>query len=290
MGKWVIALVAVAAALAAPSSLAQVVLAPALFHSHDLPSNAITTFTVTCPPGHVATSAGISNPAAGVTLLSLRPTGFRAYTFRFGNPVTNDDQKVTVVVSCRKISSSAGGPRLTLKQKLVRFKVNVPPDKTSAVEFVCPSRTAPAGTGFDRAPTQHGQKYTPGGGAQISIRKAAMHLGGFSFAVLNKSGKAQEIVLYGHCLTVVRPASARAARLAFTITTFRDLAEPGMQQITHACPNGWISLAAGYVLRSPLHTIQGAAAIVAGGRWWVASDAEAPVLIELQLVCARLGA
>ncbi len=115
-----------------------------------------------------------------------------------------------------------------------------------------------------------------------------MHLHGFSFAVRNNGSKVQTIVLYGNCVTVVRSAGARAERLGVKITTFRSLAQPGNQRITHGCPDGWFSLAAGYSLRSPLHTVDGAAAIGAGGRWWVASDAEVPALVDLQLVCGLL--
>ena len=281
-------LVAVAAALTAPSSLAQVVLAPALFHSQTLPANAITSFGVSCAPGYVATSAGISNPAPGVTLLSVRPAGLRAYRFRFGNPATNGAQRVTVVLSCRKLSSSARKPGPTLKQRPVRFTAEVAPGRSSAVEFVCPSRTAPAGIGFDRSPLQRGQAYNPGAAARISVRKASMHLGGFSFVVFNGSARAQKVVLYGNCLTVVRPADARPERLAIKITTFRDLARPGTQQFTHVCPKGWISLAAGYAVRSAQHTVQGAAAIMTGGRWSVINDAQTASIVDLQLVCAVL--
>jgi hypothetical protein len=288
MRRWVIVLVAVAAALAAPSSLAQVVLAPALFHSQALPANAITSFVVTCAPGYVATSAGVSNPAPGVTLLSIRPTGLRAYAFRFGNPATNGDQRATVVVSCRKLSSSAGKPRLTLKQKPVRFTARVLPGQSTAVEFVCPSRTAPAGIGFDRSPSKRGRSYAPGAAARISVRKASMHLGGFSFVVFNGSASAQKVALYGNCLTVVRPAGAKPERLAIKITSFRDLAGPGTQQFTHVCPKGWVSLAAGYAVRAAQHTVQGAAAIMTGGRWSVENDAQTASIVELQLVCAVL--
>ncbi len=288
MRKWVIVLVTVAAALAAPSSLAQVVLAPALFHSQALPANAITSFAVTCAPGYLATSAGVSDPAPGVTLLGIRPAGLRAYAFRFGNPVTNGGQRVTVVVSCRRVSSSAAKPRLTLKQKPVRLTAKVLPGQSSAFEFVCPSRTAPAGIGFDRSPSHRGRPYAPGAAAGISIRKASMHLGGFSFVVFNGSASAQKVTLYGNCLTVVRPAGAKPERLAIKITTFRDLAGPGTQQFTHVCPKGWVSLAAGYAVRSAHHTVQGSAAITTGGRWSVENDAQTASIVELQLVCAVL--
>ena len=80
----------------------QVVLAPTVLASHDLPSNAIAGFTVTCPTAYAAVSAGVSRPGPGSTLLSVRPVALRAYTFRFGNPATNEPTRVTVAVACRK--------------------------------------------------------------------------------------------------------------------------------------------------------------------------------------------
>ena len=59
MGKWVIALVAVVAALVAPSSLAQVVLSKSVFHTVALPSSTVRSVLVSCPRGYVAASAGI---------------------------------------------------------------------------------------------------------------------------------------------------------------------------------------------------------------------------------------
>jgi hypothetical protein len=283
MVRWVIALVVVAAALAAPSSLAQVVLGSSVFHSHDLPTNAITAFTVACPPRYMATSAGISTPAPGVTLLTIRPAGLRAYAFRFGNPPSNSDQKVTVVVACRRISSSRRKPRIALRQKLVQSKVTLPAGKLSAVGLACPPATLPAGRGFDLTLSQPGDFAAP-----ISMRKTEMDLNGFSFAVLNNGARARRIALYGNCLTVLREARARAQQLGTRITTFRDLAEPGSQSIGHRCPSGWVSLAAGYSLQSRLQTVRGAAAIMAGGRWRVENAAKVPALVELQLVCGSL--
>jgi hypothetical protein len=71
MGWRVMALVAVGMGLAAAAAWAQagqVVVGPTVYASHTLPSDAITGFTVTCPPGYVAVSAGVSNPGPGSTL------------------------------------------------------------------------------------------------------------------------------------------------------------------------------------------------------------------------------
>jgi hypothetical protein len=283
MARRVIFVIAVAAGLAAPSSLAQVVLSPAVFHSQDLPANATTAFTVACAPGYLATSAGISNPAPGVTLLSIRPAGFSAYAFRFGNSPENSDQKVTVVVACRKVSSSGSKPRIVLRQRLVQSKLTVPAGKLAAVGLACPPATAPAGRGFDLTPSQPGNLASP-----ISFRKNVLHLHGFAFSVLNKGARARTIVLYGNCLTLLRPAGTRVQQLGIKITTFRDLVEPGSQSIAHRCPSGWVSLAAGYSLRSRLQTVHGAAAITTTAKWSVENAASVPALVELQLACGSL--
>jgi hypothetical protein len=275
MRRWAIVPVAVAAALAAPSSLAQVVLAPAVFRSHDLPAGATTAFSVTCPRGYVATSAGVSEPASGVALLDLRPRGLGTYFFRFANPGGNAARRVTVAVACRKADSAGSRARVALRQRPVRFSATIPAGTGKAVEFVCPAHTVPAGIGFERA-------------EPVGIRRATMHAGGFSFVVFNNGARPRKVVLYGNCLTVLHPAELRTEELAFKITTYRDLVEPGTQRISHACPRGWVALGAGFVLRSPAQALQGAAALATGGRWWVENDGQAASVVELQLVCAVL--
>ena len=52
-------------AAAARAQTDQVVLAPTVFASHDLPSNAITGFTVTCPSGYAPSARGVSSPGPG---------------------------------------------------------------------------------------------------------------------------------------------------------------------------------------------------------------------------------
>jgi hypothetical protein len=286
MGRSVIALAAVAAGLAAPSSLAQVVLAQSVFHTEALPSNTIKSFVLSCPRGYIAASAGISNPAPGVTPLSIWPSGVNGYKFRFGNPGTNPDQQVTVVVACRSLVFK-GTTRL--KVTPVQVKLKVPAGQLKAAALPCPPNTLPAGWGADIAPMHSGQRYVPGAAARVSLRRVSMHLGGFSFSVRNGGMKTQSVTLHGTCLTALRPAGALRERLHIRITTLRVPVHPGSQRIVHACATGWVSLAAGYVLRSPATTVDGAAAIGTAGRWWVASDAEGQSTADLELVCARLS-
>jgi hypothetical protein len=285
MVRWVIALVSVAAALAAPSSLAQVVLAQSIFHAAELPSNAITTFKVSCPPAYVAASAGVSNPASGVTVLGIRPAGLGAYTFRFGNPATNPDRQVTVVVACRKFFFRAP---VRVKVTPVRLKVTVTPGKPNGAALLCPARTAPAGWGVEMAPVRSRHRYVPGPAARVSLRTVSMSLRGFSFSLRNSAAKAQTVALYGTCLTALRPPGAARERLHVKILSFRTPVHSGSQRAVESCPNGWASLAAGYAQRSQQTDVEGAAAIGAGGRWWVASKSDGQTA-DLQLVCGRLG-
>jgi hypothetical protein len=276
MGRWVIALVAVAAGLAAPSSLAQVVLGQSVFDTEDLPSNTIRNVVVSCPRGFVAASAGISNPAPGVTLLSMRPSGATGYKFRFRNPAANPDRRVTVVAACRSLVSK-GATRL--KATAVRVKVNVPAGRLQAAALPCPSNTLPAGWGYDT-----------GAAARVSLRRVSMNLAGFSFSLRNSATKAHSVTLYGTCLTALRPAGASRERLHVSFTTFHTPLHPRTQRIVRTCATGWVSLAVGYVLLgSPAATIEGVAAIGAGGRWSITNAAESQSTAALTLVCAQLS-
>jgi hypothetical protein len=285
MGKWVIALVAVAAALVAPSSLAQVVLSKSVFHTVDLPSNTTRSVLVSCPRGYVAASVGISNPAPGVTLLSIRPWGVAGYRFRFGNSAANADQQVTVVAACRSFAFK-NAARLKVAQ--VQMRVKVPGGQLKPAALPCPSNTLPAGWGGDIAPGHSARGSVPSA-ARMSFRTVSMSLAGFSFSLRNTGTKTQSVTLYGTCLTAVSPAGTSRERLRVRITTFPVLLQPGSRRVVRSCATGWVSLAAGYVLRSPATTIDGVAAIGASGRWWVASDAEGQSSVDLKLVCGRLS-
>jgi hypothetical protein len=285
MGKWVIALVAVAAALVAPSSLAQVVLSKSVFHTVDLPSNTTRSVLVSCPRGYVAASVGISNPAPGVTLLSIRPWGVAGYRFRFGNSAANADQQVTVVAACRSFAFKSAA---RLKVAQVQMRVKVPGGQLKPAALPCPSNTLPAGWGGDIAPAHSARGSVPSA-ARMSFRTVSMSLAGFSFSLRNTGTKTQSVTLYGTCLTAVSPAGTSRERLRVRITTFPVLLQPGSRRVVRSCATGWVSLAAGYVLRSPATTVDGVAAIGASGRWWVASDAEGQSSVDLKLVCGRLS-
>ncbi len=280
----VIALLATAATLAAPSAIAQVVLAPTVFHSADLPADAVTSFRVTCPSGYLAASGGVSTPAAGTTLLGVRPAGIRAFAFRLGNPATNRARRATVAVACRRLSAGrAPGSFFKLKQLEPKTLV-VPPGGRRSVALACPTGTIPAGAGVDLAPGRQARA-ARFAGAQLSVRRITADLQSFSFSVRNSGTTARPVALGGNCITVVTEPHASRRGLHVRVTTLRQSIDPGRRKIARSCPRGWFSLAAGYRLPSPAVAVEAGAAVGGGGKWLVANTADRPARIELELAC-----
>jgi len=288
-----IALLAVGVALVAATARAQpdqVVLAPTVYATHSVPSNAITAFAVTCPSGYVAASAGISRPASGTTVLAIAPVGVSGYRFRIGNPVTNGDQRVTVAVACRKVRPAADDPRFTLKLKPLKVTyLTVAPRRAESAMLACPAGTVPAGAGIDLAPGRQKAIGAYRAGPGVSVRRQTATLRRFSFSLLNLEPQPKRVAVYGGCLTLAREAGAPRERLHVKVTTYRVLLGPGGQSVTRRCRPGWFSLAAGYALRSKSTNAAGAAAVAAAGRWSLLSDAKSDTTADVQLACARLA-
>ena len=287
MGRWVIALVAAGVVLVAAAARAQsgqVVLAPTVYASHNLPSDAITGFTVTCPPGYLAVSAGVSSPGAGSTLLSVRPVGLQAYTFRFGNPVTNDPTRVTVAVACRKIRPP--GPVIVLKR--VKTRVVVRPGAQKSGTITCPSNMTPAGAAVDLDP---GRPKSVGSfaGTALSVRSITATLRAFQFRIANTGSRAHDVVVNGACVTILIAPKLERAKLNTNISTYTHVIAPGRQRVHYRCRSGWTSLGAGYTLTSGSVRIDGAAALGTNGAWWVRNTAASPLTARLQIVCGRVA-
>lgn len=286
VGRRVIALAAIGIGLVAASAWAQsgqVVLGPTVYASHNLPSNAITGFSVTCPSGYLAVSAGVSSPGAGTTLLSVRPLGLRAFTVRFGNPATNDPTRVTVAVACRK---SNGPAVLTLRP--VKTRVVVKPGQMKSGTLTCPKQTIPAGAAFDLEPGR-AKSVDSFAGVALSVRVSTASLRAFQFRIANTGDRAHEAVVQGNCATVLFTPDVRPAQLSTKISTYTDVFASGRHHVVHRCPAGWIAFGAGYALTSGSVRIDGTAAIGANGSWWVRNIPAAPVTARLQVICARLG-
>jgi len=284
MRKWVIWLFAAGALVAAAAASSQVVLAPTVYHSAALPSNSITTFTVTCPPGNLAVSAGVSTAAPGVSTLSIRPTSARAFVFRFGNPSTNPDRTITVAVACRKLG--AGKPYL----KLVRLRtkpVIVPVEGLKQVVIPCPKGTLLAGAGLDLTPPK-GKGLAGFNGSPLELRSQSLGLKRLTFEVRNADSKPHAAVLYGNCVTIVRPSGSAPGWLQVEVLTRTTPVQPGSHTFKRSCPSGWVGLATGYTL-APKLTLGASAAIARGGKWTIRNAAGSQVLADLQLTCGRLA-
>ncbi len=286
MGKWVIGLCAAGALVAAAAASSQVVLAPTVYHSASLPSDSLTVFKVTCPPGHVAVSAGVSTAAPGVTTLSIRPAGARAFVFRFGNPSTNPDRTVTVAVACRKLRAGTAKPYLKLVPLRTK-RVIVPVEGQKQVVIQCPKGTAAAGGGVDLAPPK-GKAFAGFAGSPLDLRQESSSVKRLAFAVRNADSKPHAAVLYGSCVTIVRPSGSASGRLQVKVLTQTTPVQPGSHTTKRSCPAGWVSLATGYTL-APKLTLGASAAIGDGGKWTIANAAGSQVLADLQLTCARVA-
>jgi hypothetical protein len=284
MERWVIVLLAAGIALVAASARAgtgQVVLSPTVFASHNLPSNAVTGFTVTCPAGYTAVSAGVTSPGSGSTLLSLKPVG-RGFAFRFGNPATNDPTRVTVAVACRKLR---GGP--VFKLTLVKNRFLVRPGTQRSITITCPPKTTPAGSGFDLDPGR-AKSVEAFGGAVLSVRTATASLRALQFRVASAAQRTRAVAVYGNCLTVLPVTSLTRARLTTKISTYTNVVAAGQHHFKHDCGGGWSALGAGYALGSGSLRIDGAAALGAGGRWWLRNNSTQPLQARLQVICAKV--
>jgi hypothetical protein len=287
MGRWVIALVAAGVVLvgaAARAQTGQVVLAPTVFASHNLPSDAITGFTVSCPPRYAAVSAGVSGPGPGSTLLSVRPVALRAFTFRFGNPATNEPTRVTVAVACRKIRPP--GPVLLLKP--VKTRMVVRPRTQKSGTLACPPHTTPAGAAIDLEPGR-AKSVDSFAGTAFSVGSITATLRAFQFRIANAGTRAHDVVVNGICVTVLLAPEVERAKLSTTISTYTNVIAPGRHRVLHRCSSGWISLGAGYGLTPGPARVDAAAALATSGAWWVGNTAASPVTTRLQVICARVA-
>jgi hypothetical protein len=282
MGRSVLAVTAAcvafvaASARAQPGQAAQLVHTPSVFATHAVPSNAVTSFTVSCRAGYTAVSAGVASPAPGTTVLAIRPVGASAYSFRIANPATNDDQRVTVVVACRKIGSNASRFVLRLKSLKQRVVV-VPPGRTASATVTCPRGMTPANGGFAF------------GSTTISVRRETSTLTNASYSFANSGSLARRATVYGACLTLFRTADAPFQQLHVQVTTFRVPLRSGGQTLGRSCSTGWFSLDVGYVLRARSTKLDGAAPTASGGRWKLTNPTDAAVLADVQVACGRLG-
>src|SRR5438046_1748905 len=117
---------------------------------------------------------------------------------------TNPDRTITVAVACRKLG--AGKPYL----KLVRLRtkpVIVPVEGLKHVVIPCPKGTLLAGAGLDLTPPK-GKALAGFNGSPLELRSQSLGLKRLTFEVRNADSKPHAAVLYGNCVTIVRPSGS----------------------------------------------------------------------------------
>jgi hypothetical protein len=263
-----------AALVVAPAALPRNGTASRVVRFVNVPAGAAKTATVSCPAGSVAASAGVQSPGMTRTL-AIRPPGARAFAIRLSNSGANPPQRTSVAVSCLRLPSGVDAPHFQARQVHSK-RLAVPAGGQKQASLGCPSGTLAAGAGFDFS------------GAPLELRRSTRTLNRFSFTVRNGGGRAWTAVLYGTCLTLLRPPGSRHVSLRERVITTTTPLPPGDQTVNQACPSGWFGLATGYSL-PPSGTVSGSVALPAGGRWTLTNPLTKPVLADLQLACGRVA-
>jgi hypothetical protein len=273
LGRWTLTLTAAAALVVVPSALPRSDSARNVARSLTLGAHAVKSITVSCPRGWVAASGGVRAAGEGTATLSIRPASAASVGIRVANR-TGDPQQVSVAATCLGLPGGSSAPRY--KSSRVQRKISVPGGAQKQARLGCPAGTVAAGAGF-AVPSP-----------AVEIRQSTRTVNRFLFTVENDSAQARPVVLYGTCLTLVRPAGSRLVRLNVRVITSTTPLPPGEQTVTQACPRGWFGLATGYSLPASVK-LSATVASPTGGRWSLTNPETKPLLPDLQLACGRIA-
>ena len=238
--------------------------APTVFASHDLPSDAITAFTVTCPPGYARRQRAASRgPGAGTTLLSVAPLG-RARVHRSGSATRSRTTPTRVTVAVAAARCGVAGPVLVLKLVKTAGASSGRGQQKSGT-LACPPHTTPAGAAVDLDP---GRAKSVGSfaGAALSLRAHARRCARSRSGSRTPATRATMSSCNGSCVTVLLAPDVSAAQLSTTISTYANVIAPGPPPRRAPLPHRAGSRSA-RATRSRLgrRRVDGAAAIGASG-------------------------
>lgn len=273
MGRLIVTLTAAAALVVAPSALPRDVSARNVARSFTLGAHAVKSVTVSCPRGWVAASGGVRSAGDGTAALAIRPAGASAVSLRLANR-TGDPQFVSVAATCLGLPGGRSAPYYRASH--VQRKISVAGGAQRQAGLGCPAGTVAAGAGFAIS------------SPALQVRESTRSVNRFSFTVENDSAVARPAVLYGTCLTLVRPPGSRQVRLNVRVITSTTPLPPGDRVVNEACPRGWFGLATGYSLPASV-TLSATVAVPGGGRWSLTNPASKPLLPDLQLACGRVA-
>jgi hypothetical protein len=273
LGKLILTLTAAAALVVAPSALPTDASTRNAVRSFTFGAHAVKSVTVSCPRGWVAASGGVRSAGDGIATLAIRPAGASAVNLRVANR-TGDPQFVSVAATC--LGLPGGRSAAYYRASRVQRKISVAGLAQKQAGLRCPAGTVAAGAGFAIS------------SPALQVRESTRTVNRFSFTVANDSAKARPAVLYGTCLTLVRPPGSRQVRLNVRVITATTPLPPGDRVVNEACPRGWFGLATGYSLPASV-TLSATVATPGGGRWALTNPLLKPLLPDLQLACARVA-
>jgi hypothetical protein len=225
-------------------------------------------FELTCRPGQVAVSAGVSRAPGALTQPDIAPIGSTGYRFFLVLTGTGLPQRVTASVACRKISGLPA--RSGLRVRVVTKSFEVPGEAESATKLSCPDGTTPSGVSAEV-------------GGPLTLKQARQTTHGFSLVLANRDFDSTTARVSGSCVALVLRAGG--PRLSVAVKKLRRSVRPGYHMLAASCPHGSVALGTGYGKTTAyLHSH---AALATGGVWW-ARAYEAPARVTLLLVCGRL--
>ncbi len=273
MGRLILTLTAAAALVVVPSALPRGASTRNVARSFTLGAHAVKGVTVSCPRGWVAASGGVRAAGDGTAALAIRPEGASAVSLRVANR-TGDPQFVSAAATCLGLPGGRSAPYYRASR--VQRKISVAGGAHKKAGLGCPAGTVAAGAGFAIS------------SLALQVRESTRTVNRFSFTVENDSARARPAILYGTCLTLVRPPGSRHMRLNVRVITSTTPLPPGDRVVNEACPRGWFGLATGYSLPASV-TLSATVAVPGGGRWSLTNPLTKPLLPDLQLACARVA-
>lgn len=273
MGRLILTLTAAAALVVVPSALPREASARNIARSFTLGGHAVKSVTVSCPRGWVAASGGVRAAGDGIAAIAIRPVDASAVSLRVANRAA-DPQSVRVAATCLGLPGGRSAPYYRASH--VQRKISVAGGAQKHAGLGCPAGTVAAGAGFAIS------------SPALQVRKSTRTVNRFSFTVENDSARARPAVLYGTCLTLVRPPGSPQLRLNVRVITSTTPLPPGDRVVNEACPRGWFGLATGYSLPASV-TLSATVAAPGGGRWSLTNPLSKPLLPDLQLACGRVA-
>lgn len=199
-----------------------------------------TALTLRCPTAALAMAGAVVATSPEVTTRASTPAGGNAWSFRFaGGP-----GRARAVLRCVRVRPS-GGYRTTQVRVAGRaFNAAVPANGSRRAMLRCPAGYTATGYGLEQASS----------GTAI-VTRARPGPRAWGFVLENEGSDDTRATLHIRCLVRVAVARGPAGRarhpLVVRVASWRDrVPGAGRRRVTHSCPTGHFSVAAGHSLQA----------------------------------------